>query len=101
LDREKVQARLNIEHLAKLRAATGVPLVLHGGSGIQKASIQAGIANGISKINIGTDIRQVYEQARRAGEAVSGAQERVYARACQLIADALEIEGSRDVINPA
>lgn len=101
MDQEKVHARLNIAHLAKLKAATGVPLVLHGGSGIEKASILAGVANGISKINIGTDIRQAYEQARRAGEGVSQAQERVYARACQLITDVLEVEGSRDVINPA
>ena len=33
---KKVEARLNIEHLETLRQATGVPLVLHGGTGIRK-----------------------------------------------------------------
>ena len=36
----------------KLKEAAGIPLVLHGGSGIEKESIQAGIKNGIAKINI-------------------------------------------------
>jgi len=99
-DRAKVRARLNIEHLAKLKQATGVPLVLHGGSGIEKKSILAGVAQGIAKINIGTDIRQPYEQARRAGASIDEARGRVYDRACYLIRDTLEVENSRDVINP-
>jgi fructose/tagatose bisphosphate aldolase len=99
-DRQKVTARLNTERLAQLRDATGVPLVLHGGSGIEKDSILAGVANGIAKINIGTDVRQPYEQAVRAGAGVAGAREAVYERACELLCDVLELENSRDVINP-
>lgn len=58
----KVQARINVEHLARIRKAVdGVPLVLHGGSGILKDSILAAIRNGIAKINVGTTLRQAYE----------------------------------------
>jgi fructose/tagatose bisphosphate aldolase len=57
-DRKKVEARLNLEHLARLRQATGVPLVLHGGSGVKREYLLAAIKKGIAKVNIGTEIRQ-------------------------------------------
>lgn len=100
-DRQKARARLNITHLKKLKLATGVPLVLHGGSGIRKESILAGIANGIAKINIATDLRQPYEQAVRAGSDIDGARKTVYDRARYILADVLEVENSRDCVNPA
>jgi len=62
-NREKIAARINIEHLRKLRDVTNVPLVLHGGSGIHRSYVLDAIKEGISKINIGTDIRQVYEKS--------------------------------------
>jgi ketose-bisphosphate aldolase len=99
-DRKKAQARLDIDHLARLRDATDVPLVLHGGSGIARESIQAGIANGIAKINIGTDVRQPYEQALRAGQSIGQARAIVYAEVRHILADVLEVVGSRDIIAP-
>ena len=62
-DQTKIPAKIDIQHLKRLREAAGVPLVLHGGSGIQKAYVLEAIKNGITKINIGTEIRQAYEQA--------------------------------------
>jgi ketose-bisphosphate aldolase len=100
-DARKIQARLSIEHLSRLKAATGIPLVLHGGSGIFKESILAGVAQGIAKINIGTDVRQPYEQALRHGSSVAEAQQAVYVKACWVLRSLLEVENSRDVINPA
>ena len=35
-DKKKVQAKLNLVHLDELHKALGIPLVLHGGSGIQQ-----------------------------------------------------------------
>lgn len=61
-NQKKPEARLDIDHIAELSAATGIPLVLHGGSGIKNSCILDGIANGIAKINVGTEIRQVYER---------------------------------------
>ncbi|MFH1614526.1 MAG: class II fructose-bisphosphate aldolase [Planctomycetota bacterium] len=99
-DAKKVRARLNIEHLAKLKQAAGVPLVLHGGSGIGREYIMAAIANGIAKINIGTDIRQPYEQAIRQGKSTQQAAEKVYEKTCYILKDYLKLENSREIINP-
>ena len=91
-DKSKVAARLHIEHLRTLADVTGVPLVLHGGSGIRRESVLEGIRNGIAKINIGTVIRQAYESALDGGE--PAAQDAVAAKVEELIADVYGIAGS-------
>ena len=48
---------LNIERLKELNAASGVSLVLHGGSGTPDGQIQDAVRNGISKLNIFADQR--------------------------------------------
>ena len=93
-DQPKVQAKLDIEHLRTLRDATGVPLVLHGGSGVQPAFVAEGIKNGIAKINIGTDIRQSYERVIASGGSVSAAQAASAAVISRLIREVYVIEGS-------
>jgi len=94
-DEDKLAARLNIEHLRKLREATGAPLVLHGGSGVQKDSVLEGIRNGIAKINIGTDVRHAYERALGEGDDdTAHACTAVTERVRQLVCDELGVEGS-------
>jgi ketose-bisphosphate aldolase len=61
-DLKKLEARLDIEHLKRLKEVTQRPLVLHGGSGIRIEYLKEAIKNGITKINIGTEIRQAYER---------------------------------------
>jgi ketose-bisphosphate aldolase len=97
-DQKKIEARLNLEHLERLSAAAGVPLVLHGGSGIQKESIIGGVRRGIAKINIGTEIRQPYEAALRETGSRARAQQAVYDRACWVLRDHLCISGSAAVL---
>jgi len=99
-DAAKVQARLNIEHLAKLRDAVNIPLVLHGGSGIRKESIDAAIKTGMAKINVGTDIRQTYEKALKETASISRAQQSVHERTTDLLGNWLAVENSRNLINP-
>ncbi|MCS7260289.1 MAG: class II fructose-bisphosphate aldolase [Anaerolineae bacterium] len=94
-DQPKVEARLNLEHLEKLYQATGLPLVLHGGSGIKRDNVLAAIQKGIAKVNIGTEIRQAYEQAWRATGSIAKAQEACYERTCWLIRDYFGIAGDR------
>ena len=94
-DQKKVTARLNLDHLARLRDATGVPLVLHGGSGIPQDNVLAACGRGIAKINIGTDIRQPYEATLRATDSVARAQEAAYARTCAVLRDNLHVNGRR------
>jgi ketose-bisphosphate aldolase len=93
---KKVQARLNLEHLARLSEAAGVPLVLHGGSGIEQQCVLAGIRTGIAKINIATNIRQPYERALEQG--VEAAQRAVYETVVELLTEELQVAGSARIL---
>ena len=42
-------------HLGRLRQATGIPLVLHCGSGIRQEYLLAAVERGIAKVNVGRD----------------------------------------------
>jgi ketose-bisphosphate aldolase len=99
-DKKKVEARLNLEHLEHLHQVTNIPLVLHGGSGVKREYLLGAIQNGISKINIGTEIRQAYETALRQTKNVVSAQQAVYERTVWLIRDYFEISDSRTRLNP-
>jgi ketose-bisphosphate aldolase len=88
---KKLEARLNLERLSVIAAKTGVPLVLHGGSGIKTDNVLEGIRRGIAKINIGTAIRAPYEALRERGEAT--ARDAVYRATIEEI-EKLELRGS-------
>lgn len=90
----KPKARLDIEHLEKIREATNVPIVLHGGSGIEPEYIRAGIQAGIAKINIGTEIRQAYLKTLGETKSMLKAQDSVYEVARRSIAEVLQMTGS-------
>ena len=53
---------------------------------------------GIAKLNIGTAVRQAYEQGLKVSE--KQGLENVYRAVVELVTDELEIEGSAKVINP-
>ena len=93
-DKKKVQAKLSIPHLQKIKTVTGIPLVLHGGSGIKREYLLQAIENGLTKINIGTDIRQAYERTLRETDNTVKAQEEVSKHIKYLIVDYYNIEGS-------
>lgn len=98
-DRAKVEARLNIAHLKNLREVTGVPLVLHGGSGINRFSVLEAIKNGITKINIGTEIRQVYERVlKKKSEDIKYVQKKLASKIEELIQNYYGIEGSAEIL---
>ena len=52
---------LNIKRIKELREASGVPMVLHGGSGVSDDDFVKAIDAGISVIHISTEIRAVYK----------------------------------------
>ncbi|MDR1904887.1 MAG: class II fructose-bisphosphate aldolase [Treponema sp.] len=83
---KKPKARLDIDHIAALYRVAWIPLVLHGGSGINIEYVRRAIAAGIAKINIGTEIRQVYEESMVQVNDVDVAREAVYKRTRELIA---------------
>ena len=59
-------AGLNFEVLGKIQEATnGLPLVLHGGSGIPADQVAKAIDLGVSKINVNTELQLVFAAATR------------------------------------
>jgi fructose-bisphosphate aldolase class II len=54
---------INGELVAEIRKVTGVPLVLHGGSGLRDEDFTNAIKAGISIIHISTEIRLAYDEA--------------------------------------
>jgi fructose-bisphosphate aldolase, class II len=60
------EAELDIELVKACAAATTVPLVLHGSSGVRHESIQAAIECGIAKVNVGTYLADGFTEVVRA-----------------------------------
>ena len=54
---------IEIDLVKELRKAAGVPLVLHGGSGISDEDFRAGIKAGIAQVHISTELRIAYRDA--------------------------------------
>lgn len=84
----------------KIKAATGAPLVLHGGSGAGEENMRRSVKAGINKINVGTD----YMVAQRSFAASALASDPAYdwpqlvqdswAAGMGVIKDYIEISGS-------
>ena len=92
-DQKKIEARLALDHLKKLSTVTGIPLVLHGGSGIRQQDLLASMKSGIAKINVGTEVRQAYEQALKETGSVVAAQDALFKRTVVLIRDWFGLSG--------
>jgi len=90
--KEKPRARIDINHLKRLKTAANIPLVLHGGTGIPKEYIQKAVASGIAKINVATAIRQPYERNLEKG--IKAAQNAVYETTRELLESELSIVNS-------
>jgi ketose-bisphosphate aldolase len=99
-NQKKPEAKLDVDHIAALYRAAGVPLVMHGGSGIQREYILDAITAGIAKINVGTELRQAYEFAlsEKSGD-IALAQERVYRVCRDYIAGYLMNTGLKDKLD--
>lgn len=55
--------KVDLPRLQKIAKAVDVPLVMHGGSGLKDADFKKAIANGISIINIDTNLRLAFKDA--------------------------------------
>ena len=56
----KVEPKLDLERLSRIRGATNAALVLHGGSGIPHQVLTEAIKLGICKINLATEINNIF-----------------------------------------
>lgn len=60
------QAPISIQRIREIKAATGIPLVLHGASGLSDREIQEARAAGIHKFNADTDLRHAFRAGLEA-----------------------------------
>ena len=51
---------LDIQRIRDIRDATGIPLVLHGASGVPDDEIREATAAGVAKFNADTDLRHAF-----------------------------------------
>ncbi|GGW41527.1 fructose-bisphosphate aldolase [Gemmobacter lanyuensis] len=51
---------INIQRIKDIKAATGIPLVLHGASGLTQQEVDAARAAGVHKFNADTDLRHAF-----------------------------------------
>ncbi|MFD9501410.1 ketose-bisphosphate aldolase [Streptomyces sp. NPDC060035] len=58
-------AVLDFELIARLRAAVGVPLVLHGSSGVGDAGLAEAVAAGMTKVNVSTHLNKTFTRTVR------------------------------------
>lgn len=62
----KGEPKLGFKEMEEIKKATGLPLVLHGGSGIPDEQIKRAIACGTCKINVNTECQQGFNKELRA-----------------------------------
>ncbi|APU15989.1 MULTISPECIES: class II fructose-bisphosphate aldolase [Actinoalloteichus] len=58
-------ARLDFDLITALRARVGVPLVLHGSSGVSDEHLTEAVRHGMTKINIATQLNRVFTEGVR------------------------------------
>lgn len=56
------QQPINIERIKEIKAATGIPLVLHGASGLSDQEVSDAMAAGVHKFNADTDLRHAFRE---------------------------------------
>ncbi len=101
--RYKGEPDLDFERLREIRDVTGIPLVLHGGSGISTADFRKAISLGIAKINFYTGMSEAAIQATTSylgsvGESYNDYPlmlNQVKERVISVVAEQMEIFGSR------
>ena len=86
---------VNLDLVAALREATrGLPLVLHGGSGVPPAQLREAVRAGIRKVNVGTEVHAAFAGALRDASAADPRPALQLARAAVAEAAAARIEAS-------
>lgn len=59
------EPKLDFERLKIIRELTGIPIVLHGSSGVPDEAVRQAIELGVRKVNIDTNIRESFVSAMR------------------------------------
>ena len=64
--RGKARKHLDIEGIAQIKAATGMPLILHGGSGTDDDDFRRAIEAGMTIVHISTELRLAWRRGLEA-----------------------------------
>ncbi|MDR1203187.1 MAG: class II fructose-bisphosphate aldolase [Tannerellaceae bacterium] len=87
----KSEPHLNIQRLKEIHKAIETILVLHGSSGIPDEMLQEAISNGITKINLATEIKDTFMKALK--QTLQDSDEidlrKVFPNACESVVDLL------------
>ncbi|MFO7847826.1 MAG: class II fructose-bisphosphate aldolase [Balneolaceae bacterium] len=62
----KKEPNLDLDRLQNIHLSTNAALVLHGGSGIPEKQLQKGIKRGIRKINVATEIKNIFMETLKS-----------------------------------
>lgn len=61
-----IEPRLDMERIEALASKTGIPLVLHGVSGLPDEMVREAVAAGVAKLNIDTELRMKFREGIEA-----------------------------------
>jgi fructose-bisphosphate aldolase class II/tagatose 1,6-diphosphate aldolase GatY/KbaY len=59
------EVRLDLQRLESISRRVGLPLVMHGASGVPEEMLRQAIARGISKVNFSTELKQAFARHLR------------------------------------
>jgi fructose-bisphosphate aldolase class II len=60
------KAEVDLDLIARIREKTGVPLVIHGGTGFPPGRVKEAIKRGVAKFNVGTVLKKLYYEGLKA-----------------------------------
>ena len=63
----RMAPKINFQRIRDSAGVVNVPLVLHGGSGTPDEAIRTAVSCGITKVNVGTELKHAWSKAMRAG----------------------------------
>ena len=99
----KETPKLDFQRVRDIAAVTTVPLVMHGGTGVSENDFRTAIVCGISKINVGTELKKTYVDAVREAVYANPTEEDprkymkiVKERCSQVVKEKIDIFGSTD-----
>lgn len=62
----KGEPKVDLDRLGEIRAAVGLPLVLHGTSGVPDETVAEAVKRGICKVNYATELRVAFSEGVKA-----------------------------------
>ena len=65
--KDETRKHLDLERIAQIKRATGIPLTLHGGSGTDDEDLRKAIAAGINIVHINTELRVAWRRGLEEG----------------------------------